>query len=38
MERNMSIIEKMAKIVNDGDVAAGEKLIHDDYQFFNARI
>ena len=29
----MSIIEKMAKIVNDGDVAAGEKLIHDDYQF-----
>ena len=29
----MSIIEKMAKIVNDGDVAAGEKLIHDDYKF-----
>ena len=29
----MSIIDKMAKIVNDGDVAAGEKLIHDDYQF-----
>ncbi|MDC0205183.1 nuclear transport factor 2 family protein [Pelagibacteraceae bacterium] len=29
----MSVIEKMAKIVNDGDVAAGEKLIHDDYQF-----
>ena len=29
----MSIIEKMSKIVNDGDVAAGEKLIHDDYQF-----
>ena len=25
----MSIIEKMSKIVNDGDVAAGEKLIHD---------
>ena len=30
----MSIIEKMTKIVNDGDVAAGEKMIHDDYQFF----
>ena len=29
----MSIIEKMSKIVNDGDVAAGEKLIHNDYQF-----
>jgi len=29
----MSIIEKMSKIVNDGDVAAGEKMIHDDYQF-----
>jgi len=29
----MSIIEKMSKILNDGDVAAGEKLIHDDYQF-----
>jgi len=29
----MSIIEKMSKIVNDGDVATGEKLIHDDYQF-----
>ena len=29
----MSIIEKMTKIVNDGDVAAGEQLIHDDYQF-----
>ena len=23
----------MSKIVNDGDVAAVEKLIHDDYQF-----
>ena len=32
-EKNMSIIEKMSKIVNDGDVAAGEKMIHDDYQF-----
>ena len=29
----MSIIEKMTKIVNDGDVAAGEGIIHDDYQF-----
>ena len=29
----MSIIEKMTKIVNDGDVAAGEQMIHDDYQF-----
>ena len=29
----MSIIEKMAKIVNNGDVTAGEQLIHDDYQF-----
>jgi len=31
--KNMSIIEKMTKIVNDGDVAAGEEMIHDDYQF-----
>ena len=23
----------MTKIINDGDVAAGEKMIHDDYQF-----
>ena len=23
----------MSKIVNDGDVAAGEKMIHDDFQF-----
>ena len=29
----MPIIEKMSKIVNDGDVVAGEKMIHDDYQF-----
>ena len=29
----MSIIEKMTKIVNDGDVTAGEQMIHDDYQF-----
>ena len=29
----MSIIEKMTKIVNDGDSAGAEQLIHDDYQF-----
>jgi len=29
----MSIIEKMTKIVNEGDTAGAEKLIHDDYQF-----
>ncbi len=29
----MSIIEKMTKIVNDGDTAEAEQLIHDDYQF-----
>ena len=29
----MSIIEKMTKIVNDGDVTTGEQMIHDDYQF-----
>ena len=29
----MSIIEKMTKIVNEGDTAEAEKLIHDDYQF-----
>ena len=29
----MSIIEKMTKIVNEGDVATGEQMIHDDYQF-----
>jgi len=29
----MSIIEKMTKIENDGDVAAGEQMIHDDNQF-----
>ena len=29
----MSIIEKMSKIVNDGDSASAEQLIHDDYQF-----
>ena len=29
----MSIIEKMSKIVNEGDIAGAEELIHDDYQF-----
>ena len=29
----MSIIEKMSKIVNEGDTAGAEELIHDDYQF-----
>ena len=29
----MSIIEKMSKIVNDGDSAGAEQLIHDDFQF-----
>ncbi len=29
----MSIIEKMTKIINDGDSAGAEHLIHDDYQF-----
>ena len=29
----MSIIEKMSKIVNDGDTTAADQLIHDDYQF-----
>ena len=29
----MSIIEKMSKIVNDGDTAGAEDLIHDDFQF-----
>ena len=29
----MSIIEKMAKILRDGDTAGAEQLIHDDYQF-----
>ena len=30
----MSIIEKMIQIVNEGDTAGVEELIHDDYQFF----
>ena len=29
----MSIIEKMTKIVNEGNTAGAEELIHDDYQF-----
>ena len=29
----MSIIEKMTKIVNDGDTAGAEQLIHDDFKF-----
>ena len=29
----MSIIEKMSKIINDGDSLSAEQLIHDDYQF-----
>ena len=29
----MSIIEKMSKIVNEGDTVGAEQLIHDDYQF-----
>jgi len=29
----MSIIEKMSKIINDGDTTSAELLIHDDYQF-----
>ena len=29
----MSIIEKMTKIINEGDSAGAEQMIHDDYQF-----
>ena len=29
----MSIIEKMSKIINEGDTAGAEQLIHDDYKF-----
>ena len=29
----MSILEKMTKIINDGDAAGAEQMIHDDYQF-----
>ena len=31
----MSIIEKMSKIINDGDTSAADRLIHDDYQFLS---
>ena len=29
----MSIIEKITKIINEGDTEAAEQLIHDDFQF-----
>ena len=29
----MSIIEKMSKIINEGDVEGTKELIHDDYKF-----
>ena len=29
----MSIIEKMTKIINEGDTTGAEQLIHDEYQF-----
>ncbi len=29
----MSIIEKITKIINEGDTTAAEQLIHDDFQF-----
>ena len=29
----MSIIERMTKIVNEGDAAGAEQLIHDDFKF-----
>ena len=29
----MSIIEEMTKIINEGDSAGAEELIHDDFQF-----
>ena len=29
----MSIIETMSKIINEGDTAGAEQLIHDDYKF-----
>tara|TARA_B100000965_G_scaffold64455_1_gene50218 strand:+ start:21 stop:194 length:174 start_codon:yes stop_codon:yes gene_type:complete len=29
----VSIIEKMTKIVNEGDTVGAEQLIHDDYKF-----
>ena len=30
----MSIIEKMTKIVNEGDTAGAEQLIHDDFNHY----
>ena len=29
----MSIIEKITKIINQGDTVGAEQMIHDDYQF-----
>ena len=29
----MSIIEKITKIINEGDTVGAEQMIHDDYQF-----
>ena len=29
----MSKIEKISKIINEGDTAGAEQLIHNDYQF-----
>ena len=29
----MSIIEKMTKIVNEGDTVGAEQVIHDDFKF-----
>jgi hypothetical protein len=29
----MSIIEKMSKVINEGNTAGAEQMIHDDYQF-----
>ncbi len=29
----MSIIERMSKIVNEGDIAGAKQLIHDDFKF-----
>jgi len=29
----MSIIERITKIINEGDTTAAEQLIHDDFQF-----
>ena len=29
----MSIIQKMSKILSDGDITGAEQIIHDDYKF-----